>query len=104
MSEETIAASISLVLYGCLSLCSMYYFFLLRYKQSKRIGSNQKDREVGTSSKIVFFGVLAFSSGCDIPLYVACLANCAPPECEWNDQIYQVCWSMHLFSSLCLIF
>ena len=49
--------------------------------------------------KVVFFVVLCISAILDIPLFVGCIVQGGPTDCEWNSPSYIVFWLFHLVAT-----
>ena len=107
-----ILASISIVLYSSLAFTCAYFFrkFQLLREQGSEAATNGLLRWGGISlrsssdngkfddQKILFFFVLTVSAVLDIPMYVGCIVNGGPTDCEWDGIGYPVLWCMHLIS------
>lgn len=94
-----VLASISVFLYTFLFIVSFYYFWTLQsLKQAHSICPKHGIRGRYDDTKIIFFGTLAISSFLDIPLFVGCLLEGGPTDCEWEDPAYPVLWCLHLIA------
>lgn len=49
--------------------------------------------------KFVFFVVLCISAILDIPLFIGCIVQGGPTDCEWNSPSYVVFWLFHLMAT-----
>ena len=49
--------------------------------------------------KFVFFVVLGLSAMFDIPLFVGCIVQDGPVDCEWNSPSYVTFWLFHVFAT-----
>jgi hypothetical protein len=49
--------------------------------------------------KFVFFIVLCVSALLDIPLFLGCIVQGGPTDCEWNSASYVVFWLFHLLAT-----
>lgn len=115
MHEAETVSAISIILYGLLSLTSLYYWFRLRKNRNIDITKIESvkaqyiisKQQFARESKSFFFFVLFLSSLFDIPFYVGCLTDGGPHhECVWGGAWHTVVWSFHLLAlfgyTLCL--
>jgi hypothetical protein len=101
MLEVNVIAALSVVFYGSLSFVSAFYFRKFRRIQ---LESPSKDTYYHSkfgrydSPKVYFFLVLAISALLDVPLYIGCLTQGGPEDCEWHNLAYAIGWFLHLFA------
>ncbi len=99
MPQTDIAiAIVSILLYSLLAAVSAYYF--LKFRHILKMKSSMPHCDFGRydEPKILFFLVLCISATLDIPMYVGCLAEGGPKDCEWDSVTYPIFWSMHLLA------
>jgi hypothetical protein len=122
-NNREVIAIVSILLYGLLGLLALHYYLMVRRKVTSyqfrltEAGSNGRDTVVSTASgginnnndeltnkfnahSQVFFLVLFFSAVLDIPIYIGCIGEGGPIDCEWDNYQYSLFLGLH-FVSLC---
>ena len=94
MNKVINLAFISICLYLSLAITCLYF---AQSFYDFRTGELNGGR-YGTP-KVVFFVVLCISAILDIPLFVGCIVQGGPTDCEWNSPSYIVFWLFHLVAT-----
>ncbi len=101
MLEVSIIAGLSAFFYASLALIAAGYYLKFRRIQlespSKDTYYHSKFGRYDTP-KVSFFLVLMISASMDVPLYIGCLVQGGPHDCEWDDLSYAVSWFLHLIA------
>ncbi len=99
MAQEDIAiASVSVLLYAALAITSAYYYLKFRHIIKMKNSNPHCDYGRYDEPKIIFFLVLLICATLDLPMYIGCLAEGGPTDCEWDSVTYPIFWSMHLLA------
>jgi hypothetical protein len=91
-------AIVSIILYASLALTSAFYF--LKFRHMLQLKNLRPTRDFGRydEPKILFFLVLFISATLDLPMFIGCVIEGAPKDCEWDSISYPIFWSMHLLA------
>jgi len=52
-----------------------------------------------SAPKFIFFVVMFFSALLDVPLFIGCIVEGGPHDCEWESPSYVVFWLFHLIAT-----
>jgi hypothetical protein len=96
-NQFSVMALLSAVLYGSLAITSGFYYRKLRCAYLENGGISAMKGPLN-KSKLTFFMILCVSAMCDVPLFVGCLAEGGPLDCEWNTISYTLSWVLHLMA------
>ena len=100
MNTPVSVSIISIFLYVLLATTSFYHYRILvhRSKNSKiNIISSEFTLKFNENKKL-FFLILSISAILDIPLYIGCISEGGPKDCEWDAVTYVVFFILHLVS------
>lgn len=91
-------AALTVVFYSLLALTAAWYYrkFSKICEKNKNGQTNRSNLGKFDEAKSWFFLWLMISAIADIPLYVGCIAEGGPKDCEWNGMSYPIFWFLHL--------
>lgn len=84
--------------YSLLTLVSGWFYrkFSLVTARNKHGDIHRSNVGKFDEAKSWFFLLLTLSAAADIPLFVGCIAENGPHDCEWDGASYAIFWFMHL--------
>lgn len=94
MSYVVGLAAASIFLYSLLAITCFYFALSFWDLKSGEFNGGRYGRP-----KFVFFVVLCVSAVLDIPLFIGCIVQGGPTDCEWNSPSYVVFWLFHLVAT-----
>ncbi len=94
MNYASNLALVSIFLYASLAITCLYFALCFYdYKVGELVGGRY------SAPKFAFFSVLCVSAVLDIPLFVGCIAENGPGECEWGTASFWVFWLFHVIAT-----
>uniref|UniRef100_A0A7S3HJ51 Transmembrane protein n=1 Tax=Spumella elongata TaxID=89044 RepID=A0A7S3HJ51_9STRA len=94
MNYASNLALVSIFLYASLAITCLYFALCFYdYKAGELVGGRY------SAPKFAFFSVLCVSAVLDIPLFVGCIAENGPSECEWGTASFWVFWLFHVIAT-----
>jgi hypothetical protein len=94
MNRAVRLAYASVFLYLALALTCLYFALTFVDFKTRELRGGRY-----ATPKFVFFVVLFLSAVLDIPLFIGCIVQEGPHDCEWNSSSYVVFWLFHLIST-----